>query len=173
MKLLIKNGTVIDPANRGHVVRDLWVDGGRIVPPAGTAAALSAAVSAGVSVSLSAAGAALSPAAVSSALSPASVSSAASAGGSCTVSAAASALFSAAPVFPAAVPHPAIRQAMTAAASRVVIGSLFLLRIFFPPTVTPTVSDVPADGCAARDFARRFDSDTVLCSPLSGSYLRM
>ena len=37
MKLLIKNGTVIDPANGEHAVRDLWVDGGRIVPPAGTA----------------------------------------------------------------------------------------------------------------------------------------
>ena len=33
MKLLIKNGTVIDPAAGLHEVRDLWVDGGKIASP--------------------------------------------------------------------------------------------------------------------------------------------
>ena len=37
MKLLIKNGTVIDPANGEHRIRDLWLEGDRIVPPAGSA----------------------------------------------------------------------------------------------------------------------------------------
>ena len=37
MKLLIKNGTVIDPANGEHRVRDVWLEGNRIVSPAGGA----------------------------------------------------------------------------------------------------------------------------------------
>ncbi|MCR5138236.1 MAG: amidohydrolase family protein [Oscillospiraceae bacterium] len=34
MKLLIQNGTVIDPASGVHAVRDVWIDGGRISDPA-------------------------------------------------------------------------------------------------------------------------------------------
>ena len=34
MTVLIKNGTVVDPASGLHEVRDLWIDGDRIAEPA-------------------------------------------------------------------------------------------------------------------------------------------
>ena len=37
MTVLIKNGTVVDPASGLHEVRDLWIDGTRIAEPAGHA----------------------------------------------------------------------------------------------------------------------------------------
>ena len=33
MALLIQNGTLIDPANGVHRVRDLWLDGGKVSAP--------------------------------------------------------------------------------------------------------------------------------------------